>query len=124
MYRSKYFPAEERQCPCCGDAIDVPTFLRTLDEIRDWLGKPLYISIGGGYRCKKYNEKIGGHKNSAHTSGLAVDIKCTNSVDRYAIIEAAVLHNFHGIGIYDKHIHLDKQERVGRVPVMWTGISK
>lgn len=45
-----------------------------LEPIRQKTGKPIIIS--SGFRCKELNYRIGGAKNSDHTTGNAVDIKC------------------------------------------------
>lgn len=46
-----------------------------MEEVRTILGdKPILIS--SGYRSPQVNAAVGGSKNSAHMSGLAVDFSC------------------------------------------------
>jgi zinc D-Ala-D-Ala carboxypeptidase len=46
-----------------------------MEKVRTLLGdKPILIS--SGYRSPKVNAAVGGSKNSAHISGLAVDFSC------------------------------------------------
>lgn len=46
--------------------------LNVLEPIRDWLGRPVYVS--SGYRCEALNELVGGSPRSRHMLGLAADI--------------------------------------------------
>lgn len=43
-----------------------------LIPIREFYGRPIYIS--SGYRCPAVNNAVGGHPNSQHLKGQAVDI--------------------------------------------------
>ena len=45
-----------------------------MDEVRQLLGKPIYVS--SGYRNPAVNLAVGGSATSSHTSGLAVDFVC------------------------------------------------
>lgn len=45
-----------------------------LQKFRDYLGKPMVISIW--FRTKEYNTKVGGAVNSLHLSGQATDWLC------------------------------------------------
>lgn len=45
-----------------------------LEEVRRALGHPVIVT--SGYRSPLVNKGVGGSKNSAHTRGLAADIKC------------------------------------------------
>jgi len=63
--------------------------------------------INSGYRTKEHNKKVGGVVNSSHCKGLAVDIKCTNSVQRYRILYGLIQAGFKRIGISKKFIHVD-----------------
>ena len=55
---SKHFHESEFACPCCGKT-DVSIFLvqDILEPIREHFG-PIFISRGGGVRCRPYNERI------------------------------------------------------------------
>lgn len=60
---------------------------------------------------------------SAHGVGLAVDIRCSTSKKRLIIIGALTVTGIVRIGVYDRHIHADRDST--RVPnVLWIGESK
>jgi zinc D-Ala-D-Ala carboxypeptidase len=66
--------------------------------------------IISGFRCETYNKKVGGVAGSAHTRGLAVDVKAADSPTRYAIVKASLGLGITRIGISfkDNFIHMDK----------------
>ena len=109
IFISKNFKYSEFACPCCGkDRPLDPKLIYLLQNLRDKLGKSIYISIGGGLRCKPYNKRIGGYPNSPHTLGKAVDI----SVKDMGIIDLAIVAKeigFSRIGLYpySHFIHVD-----------------
>jgi zinc D-Ala-D-Ala carboxypeptidase len=47
----------------------------TMEEVRTLLGG-VPVLISSGYRSPQVNAAVGGSKNSAHMSGLAVDFSC------------------------------------------------
>lgn len=64
----------ELKCPCCGEMLftkDSALFLDILQEFRFWY--LLSMNINSGYRCNKFNKKIGGSGNSNHTVACAID---------------------------------------------------
>jgi len=65
------------------------------------------LEYNSGYRCPECNAKAGGSVHSAHMRGLAVDIRCVNSRDRFQIQQAAFALEFRRIGIAKTFIHLD-----------------
>jgi hypothetical protein len=81
-----------------------------LDQIRNSLGKP--ITISSGYRCAEYNRTIPSSRNtSSHIKGLAVDIKCTSSRQRYELLNIIVpKRECRRIGEADTFLHLDIDE--------------
>lgn len=56
-----------------------------LDPLREWYGKPIYIS--SGYRCPKLNKAVGGVANSFHTKGFAADIDMGDKNDNQPIFD-------------------------------------
>jgi hypothetical protein len=88
---TKNFNISEFKCKCgCGLKYPAPALSRTLQEIRDWLERP--ITIVSGWRCALHNQskevgssvlgKQGFYKGqcgdstaSAHTRGEAADIQ-------------------------------------------------
>ena len=55
---SKHFLESEFACPCCGKS-DISIYLvqEILEPIREHFG-PVFVSSGGGVRCRPYNERI------------------------------------------------------------------
>ena len=99
-----------------------PDILEMLDQARDKYDKP--IRITSGYRTKKYNESLSarGYKaspNSSHLKGLAADIACTSSVDRYHLINCLLDVGFKRIGIANTFIHVDIDTEKAN-EVIWT----
>ena len=89
--------------PGSGSKMD-PDFLELLDMARELSGVP--YKINSGYRTKKHNQDINGSQTSSHLKGLAVDIACKNSRNRYDIIYG-LLGYFTRIGIAETFIHVD-----------------
>ena len=103
----KYFNYEEFDSPDIqgsGQLMD-EKILSMLDEVREMYGKP--ISINSGYRTVRHNANVGGKANSSHLKGLAVDIACSTSRDRYSLLEALKSVGFNRIGIANSFIHVD-----------------
>jgi len=103
----RYFKLKEFDSPDVkgsGQLMD-STLLSMLDEARHIANIPFKIT--SGYRTKERNKKVGGVKNSSHTKGLAVDIKCVDSRSRFIIINALEQVGFNRIGIGKTFIHTD-----------------
>ncbi len=112
----KHFKHYEFDCPHCGKLFISEKLLLLLNELRERINKPLIIT--SGFRCIEYNRRIGGVPNSAHTKGLAVDIACETSTDRFYIVSFATQLGFRRIGINKRFIHLDIDESKPK-PVIW-----
>lgn len=81
------------------------SFLITLDALREMVNVPLKIT--SAYRTFERNLKVGGAPNSAHLKGMAVDIACSSSDLRYAIVRACIKLGISRIGIAKTFIHID-----------------
>ena len=110
IYFAKNFKYSEIMCPCgCGKIRPIdPQLSFLLQSLREKIKQPIYISKGGGLRCRKYNRGIGGYIRSPHIEGRAVDI----SVRGYNIIDLARVAKsvgFSRIGLYPSNhfIHVD-----------------
>ena len=114
----KYFSYEEFDSP------DEPgsgknmsdELLHMLDATRKKFGKP--IKINSGYRSKAHNKLVGGTSGSSHLKGLAVDIACNNSVDRFNLCEVLREIGFKRIGVGKTFIHIDIDKNKSQ-HVMW-----
>ena len=92
-------------------------FLHKLDKARELAGMPFIIN--SAYRSPEHNAKIGGRPNSSHLKGLAVDIACNKSTDRFDLINCLLDVGFSRIGIASSFIHadIDTDKSIG---VIWT----
>lgn len=104
---SRYFhPAEFQRCdPPCDISQMNEQFLDTLDRVRLNAGIPLVLNCA--YRSREWDLAKGRSGNSAHTRGLAVDIRCNTSATRYRIVNAALICGIRRIGIGKGFVHLD-----------------
>ncbi len=115
---TKNFNFKEFECKCgCGKNQTHPNLILKLQEVRDVFKKPMIVN--SAYRCEKHNKKIGGSPTSSHCEGLAVDIRCTNTKDRYSLIYFLITLGFKRIGVYPTFIHadIDTDKNTG----MWVG---
>ena len=88
-----------------------------LDVARKKYGKSM--AINSGYRTIEHNAKVGGKPESSHLKGLAVDIKCTNSTDRFLLEGILREVGFTRIGIGNSFIHVDIDKDKAQ-KVLWT----
>lgn len=94
-----------------------PALVEKLDQARGFAGIPFVIT--SGYRTKAHNEKVGGVADSAHTKGLAVDLRVRTSSERYIMMEALKKAGFKRFGIGSTFIHVDIDSTKPQ-NVMWT----
>ena len=112
----QHFKAHEFACPHCGDLKIDSHLILLLEDLREHLSKPLIVT--SGYRCPEHNRKVGGVPNSAHTGGLAVDIRCLSSRTRYRILEFLLKRGIQRIGVGRDFIHIDIDDEKPK-PVLW-----
>lgn len=91
-----------------------------LDWARGRANIPFEITCG--VRTPEQNTAVGGVSESSHLKGLAVDLACSDSMARYKMVQALLLSGFKRLGIYDKHIHADRDATLPQ-EVIWTGVS-
>jgi zinc D-Ala-D-Ala carboxypeptidase len=123
MNSSNFFTEDELSCNCgkCDGLMD-DNFLLQLDSLRTVYGRPMILS--SAYRCENYNYVVGSSKNSAHVSGLAVDV-IVAGVNAYDLVACAMDMGFSGVGIKQngewssRFIHLDMDEGEHR-PRIWS----
>ena len=110
--RYKNFTRREFECNCNFDDCEKfgckEELIEKLQQLRDAVGFPIRLS--SSYRCKKWNDMVGGHPNSSHKEGLAIDCLCSGE-KALILIENAIRLGFTGVGISQrkgqKFVHLD-----------------
>ena len=90
-------------------------FLNRLDRLRELCG--FSFTITSGYRDKSHPVEVDKAVGGQHTLGIAADIRVTNGVNRYTILQHALAMGFTGIGVAKGFIHVD--DRAG-IPVVWS----
>lgn len=117
-----YFANDNLGCPC-GECVSPPMdreMMEALNEARHVAGVPFIVN--SAYRCPEYNAlpRVGGSPTSSHLKALAVDIRCANSPDRYAIVAGLMAAGFTRIGIYKSFVHAD-MDKSKTQSVTWLG---
>lgn len=99
------FKPQEFTCPCCGRNEMSRQLLEMLQKARTIANIPFIIN--SAFRCESHNKKVSKFTNSPHLGGFAVDIKITNSQQRFIIIESLIKAGFKRIGVGETFIHVD-----------------
>jgi len=83
-----------------------PELRSLLDIMRGECGFPFVIN--SGYRSKAHNASLSDAVgDSAHLSGLAVDISCSDSTKRYKLTQVAYSHGIKRLGEAKSFVHID-----------------
>jgi|TARA_R110002073_G_scaffold74668_2_gene182613 uncharacterized protein YcbK (DUF882 family) len=88
-----------------------------LDVARKKYGKSM--AINSGYRTIEHNKSVGGTPASSHLKGLAADIACTISSDRFKLEGILREVGFKRIGMGSTFIHVDIDKNKSQ-NVLWT----
>lgn len=91
--------------------------LGMIDKAREIYGKPMVVT--SGFRTESHNQKVGGVKSSSHLKGLAIDVACVSSSDRFKMIKALLEVGFNRMGIASTFIHVDIDKNKYQ-NVIWT----
>lgn len=92
-----------------------------LDRAREYFGHPIVIT--SGYRDPSKNDEVGGVKDSAHTTGKAVDIRIPKDQQmRDKLLWALGRAGFDRVGAYNLHAHVDV-DKDKPTPAFWSGES-
>tara|TARA_B100000780_G_C20855429_1_gene340017 strand:- start:299 stop:649 length:351 start_codon:yes stop_codon:yes gene_type:complete len=113
----RYFKIEEFDSPDepgSGENMS-KELLAMLEIVRKMYGP---VIINSGYRSIDHNKKVGGKVTSSHLKGLAVDIACNNSIDRFKLTGILRKVGFTRIGVGKTFIHADI-DKTKTTHVMW-----
>lgn len=113
------FRAREFLCKCCMEEGIKKELVDKIQDAHDMLPEHSFIFINSGYRCQKHNEIVGSVPDSAHTKGLAADIKCEDSKERFNLVTALFEVGFTRMGIGRTFIHVDLDKTKPRNAI-WT----
>jgi uncharacterized protein YcbK (DUF882 family) len=115
----KYFSYDEFDSPDelgSGKQMD-QDLLVMIDKAREIYGKPIVVT--SGFRTESHNEKVGGVSSSSHLKGLAIDVACIRSKDRFEMLTALLEVGFNRIGVASTFIHVDVDKNKSQ-NVIWT----
>lgn len=100
----------------------IPDLMFKLDRARDFYGFPLVIT--SGFRDADHNKSIGGVPQSAHTKGMAADIRAPQDpVMREKLMWAFGLAGFKRVETAPRHFHVDVDNDKPS-PCFWEGDDK
>lgn len=90
-----------------------------LDRAREFFGNPIVLTCG--YRSPERNAAIGGVPNSAHTKGLAADVKApVDPFQREKMMWAFGAAGFRRVESAPRHFHVDVDD-TKPIPCFWLG---
>ena len=115
----KYFNSDEFDSPDelgSGKHMD-HDLLVMIDKARALYGKPIVVT--SGFRTESHNKNVGGVASSSHLKGLAIDVACVRSKDRFKMLTALLEVGFNRIGIASTFIHIDVDKNKSQ-NVIWT----
>lgn len=107
MVIARHFKEREFQkcTPSCSLQNMQQEFITLLDNLRDKVGIP--IVLNSAYRTVAYEKSKGRSGNSAHTRGLAVDIRCYNGATKQRLMDAARELGVTRFGVGKTFLHID-----------------
>lgn len=113
LYKGEEVPFNMKDfaCKCgkCGKG-----FQQMEDELLGKLFKARRLAdvpfiINSAFRCSVHNTNVGGKPDSAHLRGYAVDIRYSNSMQKFKMIKSLIFAGFVRIGDNTQHsfLHVD-----------------
>lgn len=127
-YISKNFLAAEYTSSCQTGSFISMDLVNKVQRLRDLYGP---IRISSSFRDEDCNRSVGGSTQSSHQLSQGVDLvflrdgalrKFKMDIRDKAPIYYELISTIHGIGLYDRHVHLDNMNRE-KISI-WTGISR
>lgn len=98
----------------------VPELVDKLELARGLAGVPFIIT--SGRRSASENTHTGGVPTSAHLTGEAADLACSDSATRLKMVRAILEAGFTRVEIGTRHLHVDVS-RTLPPNVMWVDVS-
>lgn len=105
--RWPHFQPVELRCKGSGALLIHYASMDALQRLR-WAYKGP-IPLNSAYRCKAYNDHVGGSENSYHMSGRAFDTPMLNgnAAGLVKLVHLATKAGFTGFGVYATFTHID-----------------
>jgi len=109
-----FYDKKQFSCSCgCGLNKPAQSLIDKLDTLASFYGRA--IKINSGCRCARHNSKIGGVMGSAHCPDIhgethAVDIACSNSHDRFLLLQAGLDAGFVRVELKGTWLHFDDDQ--------------
>lgn len=99
------------RCKCGCDDPTTVTIL-TLAGLNTMEAMGCAIRPTCGVRCPVHNSAVGGAGDSRHlpVHADAVDVACTDSVERFRLVKCAIAAGFSFIEVCPAHVHVDRRE--------------
>jgi uncharacterized protein YcbK (DUF882 family) len=111
----EYFDISEFDCQYTGENKMDPSFIHSLDELREACGFPFQIT--SGYRSPNHPIEIIKDNPGQHAKGIAADIRVRDGDQRYTLVREAMRLGFKGVGAAKSYVHVDKRDTTA---VLWT----
>lgn len=100
----------------------LPDICYKLDRARELFGNPIELTCG--YRSPEHNAEIGGVPDSAHTKGMAADIKAPiDPFQREKLCWALGAAGFRRVESCPRHFHADTDDSKP-TPCFFPGVDK
>lgn len=115
MKKNYFEEVEFNRCsPSCSSSQMDPQFLEELNAARAVANVPFVLL--SAYRSPEHDKSRGRSGSGYHTSGRAVDVRCTDGETRRAILEGCFAAGL-SVGVYPTFIHVDNR----RKPIVFHG---
>lgn len=104
--------------PSCQELENIKKLANTMQQLRDYIGKPIIIS--SGFRSEVVNSLVGGSNTSSHLSGLAADFYVGGMSAKYlANVIDLINIKYDQLIVYPNHVHLgicgkERQQRFNK----------